>query len=209
MRRRASLSAIGQLDMILNAFLGITVLFILAYLQIKPPEPDKPAILPIEGKYVIQATWPDGSTDDVDLWVRDPGGNTAWFSSRDVGLMHLEHDDLGARSDRLVSPAGEVAIQRNEERVILRGVMPGEYVVNVHMYHKRDDGPTPVTISLYRLDGEGSTVAGRERVLERHGDEKTAFRFTIDRDESVTDVSDLPLSLVSGQSRPAFQGFTP
>src|SRR5687768_2109040 len=111
-----------------------------------------------EGKYAIVMEWPNKSPDDVDLYVRDPAGNTAFFSARDIGLMHLDHDDQGTVSDKAQSANGEVRIELNEERVILRGVMTGEYVVNVHMYSKKGEGPTPVTVSLYRLKGEDTEV---------------------------------------------------
>src|SRR6266498_1835167 len=47
------------------------------------------------GYYAVTTMWPDGSNDDVDLYVRDPVGDIVWFNSQDEGLMHLEADDRG------------------------------------------------------------------------------------------------------------------
>src|SRR3990167_11091366 len=65
------------------------------------------------GLYAVVITWPNGSKDDIDLYMQDPEGGLIFFASRDSGLMHLEHDDLG-EPDRV-----------NMERGILRGTLPG------------------------------------------------------------------------------------
>lgn len=156
-----------------------------------------------DGFYAVIMEWPDASQDDIDLYVRDPAGKIAFFSSRDVGLMHLEHDDQGAMSDQIQSEGGLVKIERNEERVILRGVIPGEYVVNVHMYNKRDPKPTPVTIHLYRLKGEDEEVAKRDLTLPNKGDELTAFRFTVQDSGSVGDINELQQPLTGGGKPPS------
>ncbi len=167
------------------------------------------ASLKTDGKYAVVMEWPDASPDDVDLYVQDPSGKIAYFSARDLGLMHLEHDDQGSVSDRTLTSHGDVTVERNEERVILRGVIPGEYVVNVHMYDKRSPKPTPVTIRLYRLKGEDTEIVSKERVLRRSGDEATAFRFTVKDDDSIGAINELGRSLVGGgssQRSPFFQG---
>lgn len=160
------------------------------------------AAMRTDGVYAILMEWPDSSPDDVDLYVRDPTGRIAYFNARDVGLMHLEHDDQGATSDQLSTPGGNVKVQRNEERVILRGTVAGEYLVNVHMYNKRGRDPTPVNISLFRLKGEDSEVVRKERVLTRNGQESTAFRFTVREDGTVSDINELerPIYGVPGRS---------
>lgn len=194
-RKRRTASNVVFLDLIMNALLSFVALFILAFVQINPVA-KQDQVLETEGKYVVVMAWEDGSPDDVDLYVRDPLGNIAYFSSRDVGLMHLEHDDLGSRSDTVHTERGDITVDKNQERVILRGVVPGEYVVNVHMYSKRAPTPARVRVSLYRLKGADTEIASRERVLAASGDERTAFRFTVNPDESVTNIIDLPRSLV-------------
>ena len=149
-----------------------------------------------EGHFAIVAEWSDASADDVDLHVRDPAGNTAFFNARDVGLMHLEHDDQGTLSDQAQTIGGKVIVAKNEERVVIRGIIPGEYVVNLHMYNKRDTKPTAVTVRLVRLKGVDSEVIRKERTLPNRGDERTAFRFTLSEDGSVSNINELSRSIL-------------
>ena len=73
--------------------------------------------------------------------------------------------------------------------------MPGEYVVNVHMYTKRDERlETPVTVQLDQINPFQIVVRKKVVLLER-GDEKTAFRFIVDNDNEVVSINDLPKSL--------------
>ncbi|MEK9152492.1 MAG: hypothetical protein AAB692_03940, partial [Patescibacteria group bacterium] len=145
-----------------------------------------------EGKFVIVMTWPDGSRDDVDLHVMSPNDKDVYFSSREVDLMHLDHDDRGARGDSVETAEGTVIADSNEERTTIRGIIPGEYIVNAHMYYKLDDDPTPVTIVLYKLIGRDAEVVRKVRVLEYRGHEQTAFRFTLDAEGTVSDINELP-----------------
>lgn len=156
------------------------------------------AALKTDGVYAIVTGWPDASPDDVDLYVRDPSGRIAYFSARDVGLMHLEHDDQGTTSDQISTPNGQIKVERNEERVILRGTMTGEYVVSVHMYNKRSPGPTAVSVSLYRLKGEDEELVRKERLLKTSGQEATAFRFSVREDGTVSDINELERPIVNG-----------
>lgn len=150
------------------------------------------------GLYAIVASWPDASKDDVDLYVKDPSGTIIYFSKPTAELMHLEYDDRGDLGDKAMTSTGEVKVALNRERVIIRGAMAGEYVVNVHMYGKRDAGPTTVTVRLFLLRGDDTEVAMRERVLAGDGDEATAFRFTLTPDGELAGTSDLPVTMVGG-----------
>lgn len=197
-------------DLMMSTLVVVTALLIASNAVEKEKAQQKQtkdeAGLRTDGKYAVVMEWPDASTDDVDLYVQDPSGKIAFFSARDIGLMHLEHDDQGAVSDRTRTARGEVTVEKNEERVILRGVIPGEYVVNVHMYDKRSPAPTPVTIRLYRLRGEDAELVSKERVLRRSGDEATAFRFTVKDDGSVGEINELDRSLVGGGKAPQSGG---
>jgi hypothetical protein len=197
MRRQRKAFNIVFLDVIMNSLLGFVCLFIVAYVQINPEAKQEHAI-ETSGKYAVVMRWPDGSRDDVDLYLRDPTGRIAYYSNRDVGLMHLEHDDLGAKSDMVRTKDGTFKADVNEERVIVRGTIPGEYTVNVHMYHKEDPATTPVEIFLYRLQGNDQEIVKKQRTLERVGDERTAFRFSIAADGELVpgSINELPRSFV-------------
>lgn len=159
-----------------------------------------------EGKYAVVMTWADGSSDDVDLYVRDPAGNVAFFQGRDAGLMHLEHDDTGANSDTILSQGATFAVEKNEERTIIRGIIPGEYVVNVHMYRKGDLKPMPVKVRLLRLTGQDADLAQANRVLKFDGDEQTAFRFTLAADGSISGINELQRAIVGNRAKLGGQG---
>jgi hypothetical protein len=152
-------------------------LLLVVYTMIAPPP--KPASIDTLGQYAIEVTWPSKANDDVDTYVEDPAGNIASFSDHDVGLMHLEHDDLGRASDRLSYRSNVSIVDDNRERVVLRGVVPGEVTVNVHAYRMNEPGPCPVTVKLYRLRGADRTLLTRQLTLSWQGQEATAFRFVL------------------------------
>jgi hypothetical protein len=174
-------------------FLSALVLLLFAVVKLAVFDPKhQPPRIDTYGLYAVTVAWPPTSNDDVDTYVQDPGGEIAYFLNPDAGLMHLEHDDLGRTNDSLDG----VVVNHNGERVILRGATPGEYVVNVHMYEKKDPGPTRVELELYRLRGQDTPVLHRSITLNRRGDERTAFRFTLNAAGDVTDRNELPKKLV-------------
>jgi len=152
-------------------------LLLVVYTMIAPPP--APASIDTMGQYAIEVTWPASLDDDIDTYVEDPAGNIASFRNSDVGLMHLEHDDLGNASDVLRLGRQVTEVRDNRERVVLRGVVPGEVTVNVHAY--RLSRPNcPVSVKLFRLRGSDRTLLHRELTLRAQGEEATAFRFTLD-----------------------------
>lgn len=163
----------------------LSALLLVIYVLIAPPP--KPVAVETYGSYAIEVTWPVKYNHDVDTWVQDPDGNLAWFGASDVGLMSLDHDDLGFSSDSM----GGAFVNDNRERVVLRGVTPGEYVVNVHAF-KTPYGPTPVDIRLYRLRGDDKLIHERKLTLRATGDEQTAFRVVFGEDGEPESYNRLP-----------------
>ncbi len=205
MKKRRELPNVASLDLLWNALFGFIGMFILSLIliSIHKNAQDENKI-ETSGEFAIVVKWPSESSDDVDTYVMDPHGNLVSFLGKSAGLMHLERDDLGAASDVIVSPDGKsVKVNKNEERVILRGILPGEYIVNLHMYHKSDANPTAATISLVKLKGNVPVISGKEVVLERTGQEATAFRFTLSKEGVVSNVNNLPRSFLGAASRRA------
>lgn len=208
-KRRASYETALN-DIVWNTLLGFVGLFVCAVLLISITKKTQETLVETDGKFAVVVRWQDASADDIDLYVRDPAGNIAYYSNRDVGLMHLEHDDLGKRSDTVQTKGGNVAVDKNEERTILRGIIPGEYAINVHMYNKEDRDPVKVTITLYKLQGDDLEVVKKERTLSVKGDEQTAFRFTVSADGTVSDINELKRSFVGRAGQQGRSGgFTP
>ena len=50
--------------------------------------------------------------------------------------MALSRDDLGTFNDTVYDPKGKpnYSLSRNEEMVTIRGIVPGEYIVNVRIF---------------------------------------------------------------------------
>ena len=192
-RGRAGLPGIAFVDFLSNVLLLFMVFFVLSFVLIQPKR-SEPSIDTL-GSYAVVVTWPSGD-DDVDTYVRDPAGEIAYFANADAGLMHLEHDDLGRRGDSETSDGRKVTVDSNAERVILRGILPGEYVVNVHLYGKRSPGPVPVRLRLYRLRGPDRELVTARSSLTETGAERTAFRFTLNAAGRLTGTNQLQVRLV-------------
>ena len=194
------------LDLLFNTLLCFAALFCLAFILINPSNKNK--TVEAKAEFMITIIWPADMDDDVDTYVEDPEGNLVAFNRREQGLMHLDRDDVGFSSDRIQTSFGVVEYKENREIVSLRGIVPGEYVVNVHMYTKREDKETPVTILLEKIN-PFKLVTARNVVLVQQGDEKTAFRFTLDDEGKVIDTNDLEKSLTSKNPRPTPLGPSP
>ena len=182
------------LDLLFNTLLCFAALFVLAFVLINPSQEQNN--VESKAEFLITITWPEGMDNDVDVYVEDPVGHLVAFMRREDGLMHLDRDDLGQRNDVIQTPFGSVESNENKEIVTLRGIVPGEYVVNVHMYMERANAQaTPVTIQLEKLNPY-RMITLKERTLTITGDEKTAFRFTLDRSGEVIEVNELPKTLL-------------
>lgn len=192
-RGRTGLPGIAFVDFLSNVLLLFMVFFVLSFVLIRPEQSD-PAIDTL-GEYAVVVTWP-GRDDDVDTYLQDPAGEVAYFANASAGLMHLEHDDLGRKGDRVRVGGRAVEVGSNAERVVLRGVVPGEYVVNVHLYRKASPGPVRVQLRLFRLRGPDRAVLTARTALASEGAEQTAFRFTLDARGRVTGTNRLRKQLV-------------
>tara|TARA_B100000749_G_scaffold280069_1_gene274614 strand:- start:5480 stop:6082 length:603 start_codon:yes stop_codon:yes gene_type:complete len=185
------------LDVLFNTLLCFAALFAMSFILINPSKKDNNVVE--KGEFVIVMTWPKEMDNDVDIYVEDPEGNLVAFMRREEGLMHLDRDDLGRRNDVVQTEFGEIEYDENREIVTLRGIMPGEYVINVHMYMKREESLlTPVTVQLDKINPY-STVMIKRVTLGVSGEEKTAFRFTLNNDGDVVEINELQKTLVQQQ----------
>ena len=188
------------LDVLFNTLLCFAALFAMSFILINPSKTDRNVVA--KGEFMIIVTWPKDMDNDVDMYVEDPEGHLVAFMRREEGLMHLDRDDLGQRNDVVQTRFGEIEYNENREIVTLRGIVPGEYVINVHMCMRRDVSPiTPVTIQLDKIN-PFSTVTIKRVTLGDSGDEKTAFRFTLEKEGEVVDVNELPKTLTQPEGVP-------
>ncbi|MGE0485791.1 MAG: hypothetical protein AB7Q81_16720 [Gammaproteobacteria bacterium] len=181
-------------DLLFNALLGFTYLFLIAIMFMNPVA--KKGIIDPKAEYIITVAWPDGVPDDVDTWVEDPNGNVVWFRNREAGLIHLDRDDRGNANDTININGEEIQNPLNQEVVTIRGVVPGEYVVNLHYYATETGQPVHATVKVAKVNPALEIVYYGETILNAKGDEATAVRFTIDKSGQVGQISHLQKSLV-------------
>lgn len=189
-------SHISMVDLMLNLVLGFVFLFVVAFMLISIPE--QKAKIDTRAEMVITLTWNDEAKDDVDLWVQDPNEETVYFSRKERGLTHLDRDDLGHTKDRIVGPDGKpIECQINQEIATIRGFIPGEWIVNVHMYRKDLlTPPSSVTVKIEKLNPSVTTLVLKKYTMGVHWEEITVARFVISASGEMLQISDLPKSLV-------------
>ena len=118
--------------------------------------------------------------------------------------MYLDKDDLGFANDVVKYEDGTTKkVNINREVVTIRGIIPGEYIINAHYYSAREwtrlgqlttnsndipsrkidskGDPLTVKIELHRVDPYKIMWVGEKKFF-RKGQEETFVRFTIDPD---------------------------
>lgn len=181
-------------DLLFNALLGFTYLFLIAIMFMNPVA--KKGIIDPKAEYIITIGWPDNNPDDIDTWVEDPNGNVVWFRNREAGLIHLDRDDRGTANDTINVNGEEIQNPLNQEVVTVRGVVPGEYVVNLHYYATETEEPITATVKVAKVNPALEIVYYGETVLAQKGDEATAVRFAIDKSGHVEQINHIQKSLV-------------
>jgi hypothetical protein len=180
-------STLAFTDLLFNILIGFAFMFILAFLLINPVEKD--AEVEAKAEFMIVMEWDDQSAYDIDLWMSDPVGNIVGFPNMHAGLLHLDKDDLGQSNDSVVLADGTTKIiYLNREVMTIRGIVPGEYVVNNHLYSMKGQqkkGPMEVTTRVIKLNPYGEVHTGVVTLLH-HGAEETVIRFTVNPEGFVT-----------------------
>ena len=182
-------------DMLFNMLIAFVFCFIIALLAMNP-KALKIGDIPSKAEYIINVGWPDRNPNDIDTWVQDPGGNLVWFRAREAGLMYLDRDDRGDANDAILVNGQRIVSPFRQEVVTLRGIVPGEFTVNVQYYQSRDGQPVDVSVSIIKVNPRAEVVFYGQLRLARQGDEATAARFTLLPDGKVVNVNTLPKSLV-------------
>ncbi|HIF09649.1 MAG TPA: hypothetical protein EYQ81_07245 [Sneathiellales bacterium] len=84
----------------------------------------------------------------------------------------------------------------NQETVSIRGTLAGEYVVNVVHYVANFAEPLEVSVKVEKINPRVTVIYYGVHELNGVGDEKTAFRFTLDENGQVVASSQRQKSLV-------------
>ena len=165
-------------DLLFNILLGFTFLFFITILFINPIS--KLGNVNLKAEYIITVDWQDNLPDDVDIWVQDPNGEIVSYLKKDAGWLHLDRDDQGVINDVVIINNKEVIYPINREVVTLRGIIPGEYIVNLYLYEHKSKEPVEVKIIIEKVNPSLKLVYFNNIILETKDTELTIARFNLD-----------------------------
>jgi hypothetical protein len=180
--------------MLFKALQVVAFLFFIALLSVSPDA--KQGKVDTKAEFIITMDWPDKHPDDLDLFVQDPAGNIAWYRHREAGFMVLDRDDRGGENDFIVVNGKKIPSPIREEIVTIRGIVAGEYTVNVNHFAATTGKPVPVNVKVQKLNPTAQVIFDDKVFVDHTGDEKTAVRFTVDAKGNVTDVNRRQKSLM-------------
>jgi len=165
-------------DLLFNILLGFTFLFFITMLFINPIT--KLGNVNMKAEYIITVDWKDSLPDDIDLWVKDPNGEIVSYLKKDAGWLHLDRDDRGIVNDKIIIDGKEVIYPINREVVTLRGIIPGEYVVNLYLYDHRSNSPVEAKIIIEKVNPSLRLVFVGDVILKNEDAEITITKFRLD-----------------------------
>lgn len=143
-------------DILLNVLMGFAIMVFISFSLIRPDA--VAGTVELNAEYIITVSWPDGNPDDIDTYVQDPSGNIVWYRNLEAGFLSLDRDDRGNYRDTLVVNGVRIENPLNQEIVTIRGIVPGEYVVNVEHYVANGVDPVPVTVTVQRINPQAEIV---------------------------------------------------
>lgn len=194
-------SNVAFLDMTLNSLMGISVLFIMAFLLIKEDNKkvDQP---PAPVKLMVVMTWPNEGPQahaDMDLWAawnEGDGEVAVGFRSPTREGIALELDDLGARTDKYTHKGRVEVIPINREVINFRRIPSEEVTVNAMFYFANDSKLTVnTTVEVYRLNPFEVIYEGSHK-LHGRGAERTFVRFKMDEAGELLNMHYRPKTIV-------------
>jgi len=180
--------------MLFKALQVIAFLFFIALLAISHDANE--GKIDSKAEFIITMNWPDNHPDDLDLFVQDPIGNIAWYRHREAGFLTLDRDDRGGANDFIVVNGNKIPSPIREEIVMVRGVVAGEYTVNVLHFQATTGQPVAATVKVQKLNPTAQVIFDDKLMVDHTGDEKTAVRFKVDAEGKVIDVFQRPKSLL-------------
>jgi hypothetical protein len=171
------------LDTMTVLFVLFCALFAIESLQEKAQKVNKAIdIASPNGRILVELEWNPESDSDIDMWVKAPKDEMPVGYSRTSDKMSsYERDDKGKTND---------FSHFNYEVTTIRNLVPGIYVVDVHAFALRDEGPTLVKVraSISYL-GAAMVIATKELALTAKGQELTAFSFELDENSNLVEGS--------------------
>ena len=162
-------------DVLMLALIGFVAMVIMLLPHVSKTKEETDDHTP-PGNVVFEIHWPDELPVDVDLWVQAPNDVPVGFWNQGSRYLNLLRDDLGLEDD---------ASGRNYEITYSRGIVAGEYTVNVHMYGKVPAGvvvPVRVIVSVKTKYDSLRQILETSVELHHRNQEETAYRFKLTED---------------------------
>jgi len=161
-------------DVIMLALAGFVAMVILLLPHLNPPGEAAEQTTEPPGNVIVEVRWPDELDSDVDLWVEAPGDTPVGYSNKGGAIFNLLRDDLGHKRD---------ATEVNYEVSYSRGIPPGEYTVNLHLY-RNAGGILPIPVTVVTSVKQETNQRPRQLLsskveLDREGEEITVYRFQL------------------------------
>ena len=145
--------------------------------------------------------WDDKIDVDVDLWVQGPNDQPVGYSAMSGKLFNLLRDDLGLYAD---------TSGKNFEIAVSRGVLAGEYRINVMLYKDKRKGAKTFPLDVHVIvtmkrgpDDELETLFDKHVKLYKEQEEITVVDFKLDNRFQVISNS------VNSLFKPLASGMTP
>src|SRR6195256_6786381 len=155
--------------MLFKALQVVSFLFFLALLAISPEAKD--GKIDSKAEFIVTMDWPDSHPDDLDLFVQDPAGNIAWYRHREAGFLTLDRDDRGGTNDFIIVNGKKIASPIREEIVTVRGIIPGEYTVNVSPFQAPPGQPVAASVKVQKLNPTAQVIFDDKVMLDHTGEE--------------------------------------
>jgi hypothetical protein len=178
---------LSYIDLLMNLSISFAAIFMLSVMLINRPVKAQHAV-DERARLLLVMTWDPQSADDLDLWVKTPGGEKVGYTHPNGLVANLQRDDMGPINDYIELPNGTRQYRRfNQEITSIRSMAEGHYIVNVEFFRRHPDpengrrsqGPVRCTVELIQVDPSYKQLEQRAVTLAEAGDEETAFSFDI------------------------------
>ena len=183
-KKRRTGSNLAFNDLLFNVLIGFVMLFVIAFLMINPIA--KKADIPVKAEFIIVLEWDEDAHDDLDLWMQLDKNKPVGFTNREDTPLHLDRDDLGTTNDRIVVDGKVIYIKTNRETITVRGIIPGDYFVTVHMYSKKA-AVVPYTVTVMKVNPFRQVYSLTGEILVNREIQRLPA-FTVDANGRVTSV---------------------
>lgn len=175
------------IDLLFNLLVGFVSLFILAFLSINEPTQADKKIDPIT-EIMIVHSWNKTSAIDSDIWIKGPDNEIIGFSKKEGGYFQLDRDDKGLSDDTYYVDGVKHVVERNIENVTINGIVPGEYLVNLHFYGPNNiPAGTILTPKIEIYDMNPFKLVWEGEISLTYHEENTIVSFVVDKNGSITD----------------------